>query len=126
MKRFTLLLAAAVLLSPFTSMAADSPAPFRHVVIFGFKEGTSTAKIDEITAAFKELKTKIPSVKGFECGTNVSPENMNPDLTHVFTLTFESKESLEKTYLHNPEHLKFVELLKPHLAKAVVVDYVAK
>ncbi|MES2709799.1 MAG: Dabb family protein [Verrucomicrobiota bacterium] len=120
------LLAVAFLLSPFTAMAADPPAPFRHVVIFGFKEGTPAAKIDEIAAAFKELKGKIPSVKSFEWGLNVSPENMNPELTHVFTLTFDNKESLEKTYLHNPEHLKFVALVKPHIAKAVVVDYVAK
>lgn len=129
------LFAITILLAPLTTMAADPtdtapaktvPAAFRHVVIFGFKEGTSAAKIDEIAAAFKELKTKIPSVKSFEWGVNVSPENLNPELTHVFTLSFESKESLEKTYLHNPEHLKFIELLKPHLAKAVVVDYDAK
>lgn len=119
-------LAIALLLSPFTAMAADPPAPFRHVVIFGFKEGTPAAKIDEIAAAFKELKSKIPSVKSFEWGLNVSPENLNPELTHVFTLTFENKEALEKTYLHNPEHLKFVELVKPYVSKAVVVDYVTK
>ncbi|RYD27968.1 MAG: Dabb family protein [Verrucomicrobiaceae bacterium] len=107
-------------------MAADSPPAFRHVVIFGFKEGTPSAKLDEITTAFKALKEKIPSIKGFEWGSNVSPENMNPELTHVFTLTFESKEALEKTYLHHPEHMKFVELVKPHIAKAVVVDYAAK
>lgn len=131
MKRFTALrlatlLAAVTLLAPFTSMAADPPASFRHVVIFGFKEGTSSAKLDEITTAFKALKDKIPSIKGFEWGSNVSPENMNPELTHVFTLTFESREALEKTYLHHPDHVKFVELVKPHIAKAVVVDYAAK
>ena len=126
MKRLTFTLLTAVFLaSPFTAMAAD-PAPFRHVVIFGFKEGTPPEKIEEIATAFKALKTSIPSVKSFEWGLNVSPENLNPDLTHIFTLTFDDKETLEKTYLHNPEHLKFVTLLKPHLAKAVVVDYVAK
>ena len=38
------LLAATLFLSPFTTMAAE-PAPYRHVVIFGFKEGTPPAKI---------------------------------------------------------------------------------
>lgn len=126
MKRLTFsLLAATLLLSPFTAMAAD-PAPYRHVVIFGFKEGTPPAKIEEIATAFKTLSKNIPNVKGFEWGLNVSPEKLNADLTHVFSLKFESKEALESGYLHHPEHEKFVDLIKPHLAKAVVVDYVAQ
>ena len=126
MKRLTFsLLAASLFLTPFTTMAAES-APYRHIVIFGFKEGTPPAKIEEIATAFKALSKSVPSVKSFEWGLNVSPEKMNPDLTHVFSVGFESKEALEKGYLHHPEHEKFVTLLKPHLAKAVVVDYVAQ
>lgn len=119
------LLAAGSLLTPFTTMAAE-PAPYRHIVIFGFKEGTPPAKIDEIATAFKALSKSIPNIKSFEWGLNVSPEKMNPDLTHVFSVGFESKEAMETGYLHHPEHEKFVTLIKPHLAKAVVVDYVAK
>lgn len=126
MKRLAFsLVAAAAFLTPFTSMAAET-APYRHIVIFGFKEGTAPAKVEEIATAFKALSKSIPNVKGFEWGLNVSPEKLNADLTHVFTLTFESKEALESGYLHHPEHKKFVALLGPHLAKAVVVDYVAK
>jgi Stress responsive A/B Barrel Domain len=126
MKKLTLtLLAAASLLTPFTTMAAE-PAPYRHVVIFGFKEGTPPAKIEEIATAFKALSKSIPNVKTFEWGLNVSPEKMNPDLTHVFTVGFENKAALESGYLHHPDHEKFVTLLKPHIAKAVVVDYVAQ
>lgn len=126
MKRSTFsLLAAALFLLPFTSMAAE-PALYRHVVIFGFKEGTPAAKITEIETAFKALSKSIPNVKTYEWGLNVSPEKLNPDLTHVFTLGFASKEALETGYLHHPEHEKFVTLIKPHLAKAVVVDYVAQ
>jgi hypothetical protein len=126
MKRFTFsLLAASLLLAPFTTMAAE-PAPYRHVVIFGFKEGTPPAKIEEIATAFKALAKAVPNIKGFEWGLNVSPEKLNPDLTHVFSVTFASKEALETGYLHHPEHEKFVTLIKPHLAKAVVVDYVAQ
>ena len=126
MKRLTFsLLAASLFLTPFTGMAAE-PSPYRHIVIFGFKEGTPPAKIEEIATAFKTLSKSIPSVKSFEWGLNVSPEKINPDLTHVFTLGFESKAALESGYLQHPEHVKFGALLKPHLAKAVVVDYVAK
>ena len=126
MKRFNFsLLAASLLLAPFTTMAAE-PAPYRHVVIFGFKEGTPPAKIEEIATAFKALAKAVPNIKGFEWGLNVSPEKLNPDLTHVFSVTFASKEALETGYIHHPEHEKFVTLIKPHLAKAVVVDYVAQ
>jgi len=126
MKRLTFsLLAATLFLSPFTTMAAE-PAPYRHVVIFGFKEGTPPAKIEEIATAFKALAKSVPSVKSFEWGLNVSPEKLNPDLTHVFSLGFAGKEALETGYIHHPEHEKFVNLIKPHLAKAVVVDYVAQ
>lgn len=126
MKRIAFsLLTATLLLTPFTTMAAE-PAPYRHIVIFGFKDGTPPAKIEEIATAFKALSKSIPSVKGFEWGLNVSPEKMNPELTHVFSVNFESKAALETGYLHHPEHEKFVNLIKPHLAKAVVVDYEAK
>lgn len=126
MKRLTFsLLAATLLLTPFTAMAAD-PAPYRHVVIFGFKEGTPPEKITEIATAFKALSSSIPSVKSFEWGLNVSPEKLNPELTHVFSLGFESKAALESGYLHHPEHEKFITLIKAHLLKAVVVDYEAK
>ena len=126
MKRLTFsLLTATLLLTPFTTMAAE-PAPYRHIVIFGFKEGTPPAKIEEIATAFEALSKSIPAVKSFEWGLNVSPEKLNPELTHVFSAGFESKAALESGYLHHPEHEKFVTLIKPHLAKAVVVDYVAQ
>ena len=126
MKRLTFaLLTATLLLTPFTTMSAE-PAPYRHIVIFGFKEGTPPAKIEEIATAFKALSKSIPSVKSFEWGLNVSPEKMNPELTHVFSVGFESKAALESGYIHHPEHEKFVTLIKPHLAKAVVVDYEAQ
>ena len=123
MKRLTFsLLAATLFLTPLTTMAAES-APYRHIVIFGFKQGTPPAKIEEIATAFKALSKSIPSIKSFEWGLNVSPEKLNPELTHVFSAGFESKAALESGYLHHPEHEKFITLIKPHLAKAVVVDY---
>ncbi len=119
------LLAALLLISPLAAMAAE-PAPYRHVVIFGFKEGTAPDKIKEIETAFTALSKNIPSVKSYDWGLNVSPEKLNPELTHVFSLGFESKAALESGYLHHPEHEKFVALIKPHVAKAVVVDYEAR
>ena len=55
----------------------------------------------------------------------MSPEGLNQGFTHVFTLTFASKEALEKHYLHEPAHQEFVAMLGGLLDGALVVDYVA-
>jgi hypothetical protein len=123
MRRMTWLL---LMLVGSCGLAAGETGAYRHVVIFQFKEGTPAEKAREIEAAFAELPKKVEAVKSFEWGTNVSPENMNPELTHCFVLTFASKEAIEKGYLHHPAHEAFVALIKPVLEKAVVVDYVAQ
>ena len=40
----------------------------RHVVMFGWKEGTDSAYIGKIVEAFKALPGKIPLIKAFEWG----------------------------------------------------------
>ena len=60
-----------------------------------------------------------------EWGTNVSPEGLDQGFTHIFTLTFASKDALERLYLHEPAHQEFVAMLGGVLEKALVVDYVA-
>jgi hypothetical protein len=55
----------------------------------------------------------------------VSPEGLDQGFTHIFTLTFASKEALEKNYLHEPVHQEFVAMLDGLLEKALVVDYLA-
>jgi len=106
--------------------SADVAGAYKHVVIFQFKDGTPAATINEIEVAFAELPKKIDAIRSFEWGKNVSPENLNPDLTHCFVLSFSSKEDVEKGYLHHPAHEAFVAKITPYLEKAVVVDYVAK
>ena len=82
--------------------------------------------IAQITKAFRELRTKIPGITGFEDGVNNSPEGKNLGFTHVYMLTFDSVASRD-AYLPHPEHKKFGELLGKVgvLEDAFVVDYVA-
>lgn len=115
-----------VLVCACGGMAFGEAGAYRHVVIFQFKDGTPPEKVREIEAAFAALPKQVEAIKSFEWGTNVSPENLNPGLTHCFVLTFESKEAIEKGYLHHPAHEAFVAQIKPALEKAVVVDYVAQ
>lgn len=97
----------------------------RHVVLFKFKDGTPQEKVDEIAAAFATLPKEIDAVVDFEWGTNNSPEGLADGLTHCFFVTFASEEG-RAAYLPHAAHQKFVDLLKPHLEKAVVVDYWTK
>ncbi len=122
MKALLLTLAAALLLMT-TAPAAD--APYRHVVFFKFKNEATPAQVREIEQAFIELAGKVDTVKGFEWGTNVSPEGLNDGFTHCFLVTFADKAGLE-TYLPHPAHSAFVSRLKPLLDKVCVLDYVAK
>lgn len=94
----------------------------RHVVLFSFKDGITDAQIKTVTDAFAELPKKIPQVKTFEWGTNNSPENLNQGFTHCFLAGFTS-EADRAIYLSHPAHLAFVEILKPVLEKALVIDY---
>ena len=94
----------------------------RHVVLFKFKESSSAEDIKKVEDAFRALPSKIKEVKAFEWGTNNSPEGLNEGLTHCFFVTFASEKDRD-VYLPHPEHTAFVNLLKPHLDKAVVVDY---
>src|ERR1700752_3604122 len=75
-----------------TSALSKETKMLRHVVLFKFKDSATTAQIQEIENAFKALPSKIKEVKGFEWGTNNSPENLNQGLTHCFFLSFESEK----------------------------------
>ena len=87
-------------------------------------EARAEDDVKSVVNAFAALKEKIEFIKGFEWGTNVSPEGLDQGFTHCFFVTFDSKEDLEK-YLPHPAHKEFGALLRPHLDKVLVVDYVA-
>jgi len=94
----------------------------RHVVLFQFKANATAANIKSVEDAFLLLPSKIKQIKAFEWGINSSPENLNEGLTHCFFASFSSEKDRDD-YLVHPAHKAFVDLLKPFLEKAVVVDY---
>ncbi len=104
-----------------TVLAADGP--IRHVVHFKFKKDATPAQIEKITTAFSALKTKIDVVDSLEWGTNVSPEGHDNGFTHCWIVSFKTAKDRD-TYLVHPAHTAFVELLKPSLDEALVVDFV--
>ncbi len=97
----------------------------RHVVMFKFKDSTSSQQIKEIEDAFRALPDKIDAICGFEWGTDVSVEGRHQGLTHCFLVTFKS-EADRAEYLPHPDHKEFGNLVGPHLDKVLVVDYWAR
>jgi Stress responsive A/B Barrel Domain len=105
-----------------SALAKDDAKLLRHVVMFKFKDAATEADVKKVVDAFRELPSKIPAVAEFEYGTNNSPEGLADGFTHCFFITFKTEKDRE-TYLPHPAHSAFVEVLKPHLDKALVVDY---
>ena len=107
------------------SQAEDAPKMLRHVVLFQFKDSSSDADVGKIVDAFRELPSQISQIADFEYGVNNSPEGLSDGLTHCFLVSFKS-EADRDAYLPHPAHQAFVEVLRPHLEKATVVDYWAE
>jgi hypothetical protein len=84
----------------------------KHAVFFKFKDDAAAAA----------LPSKISAIKSFEWGRNNSPEKHDHGFTHCFMVTFDSEEG-RAVYLPHDDHSAFVELLKPHLDKARVLDF---
>ena len=97
----------------------------RHVVLFKFKETSSAEEVQQVEEAFNALPSKISEIKGYEWGMNNSPENLNKELTHCYLLTF-SSEADRDTYLTHPDHVAFGDIVGPHIADVLVVDYWTK
>ena len=94
----------------------------RHVVLFQFKETSSKDDVKKVVDAFRELPSKITAIADFEWGVNNSPEGLNDGLTHGFVITFKSEKDRD-TYLNHVAHKAFVDVLKPHLEKPLVLDF---
>jgi len=94
----------------------------QHVVLFKFKPETTPEKVAEIVAAFEALPSKIKEIKGFQWGTNNSPEKHDKGLTHAFILTFANEKDRD-AYLPHPAHKDFGKVVGPWLADLTVVDF---
>ncbi|MCA9133921.1 MAG: Dabb family protein [Planctomycetales bacterium] len=104
------------------SAADESGKVLRHVVMFQFKESSSADEVQKVVEEFRALPKKIPQIADFEYGTDNSPEGLAAGFTHCFLVTFRSEKDRE-AYLPHAAHLAFVEVLKPHLEKVMVIDY---
>jgi len=108
-----------------TPVAQPLEKELKHAVFFRFKEDTAPEVIQQMEEAFAALPSKIDAIKQFEWGINNSPEKHSAGFTHCFMVTFDSEEG-RATYLPHPDHLAFVEILKPVLDAPRVLDFWAQ
>ena len=105
---------------------AKKPAQvLRHVVLFKFKDDTTSRQIKNIESAFCALPSKISAIYDFEWGTDVSIEDRSDGFTHCFVVTF-LNEADRTQYLPHPAHKEFVSIMQPRIDKVLVVDCWAK
>ena len=128
MRKLFLFLLASVLMT--TSAIAQNNTGrqeklLRHVVLFKFTAASTENDVRRVEDAFRNLPKLIKEIHSFEWGKNNSPENLNQEFTHCFFVTFKS-EADRAVYLPHAAHLAFVEVLKPHLDKVLVIDYWAE
>ncbi|MEZ0541514.1 Dabb family protein [Fibrella arboris] len=108
-----------------TATRVAAKAMVQHIVLFKFKPEATPEKVAEIVAAFEALPSKIKEIKGFQWGTNNSPEKLDKGLTHAFILTFDNEKDRD-TYLPHPAHKAFGGVVGPWLADVTVVDFTNK
>ena len=94
-------------------------------MLFGFKADVTPDQIKAVETAFLALPGQIKCVKGFEWGTDVSPEGLQKGHTHCFFLTFSSEKDRDE-YLVHPAHKAFGAMLGNKISTVTVVDYWAK
>ena len=94
----------------------------RHVVLFNFKDDATEQDVAKIVEAFQQLPKRISQIHSFEYGIDNSPEGLADGFTHCFLVTF-ANEADREAYLPHPEHLKFVDILKPQIERVLVIDY---
>lgn len=97
----------------------------KHAVFFRFKDDASAEDITRVEEGFAALPSKIDAIKRFEWGINNSPERHSQGFTHCFMVTFDSEEG-RAAYLPHPDHMAFVEILKPVLDAPRVLDFWAQ
>lgn len=125
MKNVIAIIATCIIAATIISATNKEQKMLRHVVVFKFKDEASPEDVKKVEDAFRALPSKIKEIKGFEWGTNNSPENLAQGFTHCFFLSFKSEEDRAK-YLPHPAHKAFGDILRPHLDKVLVIDYWTK
>ncbi len=98
----------------------------RHVVLVRFREALPATEIMAIFQQLDDLRVKLPGLKAFHGGPNVSPEGLSRGFTHAFTADFIDAEARD-AYLAHPDHeaagARLVKAAEGGLGGLTVLDF---
>jgi RecA-family ATPase len=97
---------------------------FCHIVLLKFKPDTSDVQIQEIFHMLESLKKddKIPGLMSYSGGKYSSPEGLNKDYTHAFTMIFNDEASRNDYFPHH-EHVKVKDVIISLVDDVIAFDY---
>ena len=98
----------------------------RHVVLVRFREAVPGSEITAIFKQLDDLRARLPGMKVFCCGANVSPEGLSRGFTHAFTVDF-SDAAARDAYLAHADHeaagARLVKAAEGGLGGLMVLDF---
>ena len=93
----------------------------RHVVVFRWKDGTSSAEVDAIVAALRTLPGQIPELRAYDVGGDEGLVPGNADFAVVADV---DDAEAWATYRDHPAHRRVIdELITPVLESRTAVQY---
>jgi len=95
---------------------------YLHIVLLQFKSDCGSEKIAEIFRSLEALKGLIPGLLSFSGGAYESPEGLQKNYTHGFTMRFADRESRD-AYFPHVEHEKVKDAILPLVDDVVAFDY---
>jgi hypothetical protein len=94
---------------------ARTEREFKRAVFLKFKDSATEEQTKDLIESIAKLPSQCDAIKGFEWGTNNSPETHDEGFTHCFMFTFD-----------NPEGLKELEATSAHRIAADRVEGLAE
>ena len=97
---------------------------FCHIVILKFKKEIGVDQIQGVYSSLQSLldDKKIAGLLSFSGGPYSSPEGLNKDFTHAFSMVFEDEQS-RNDYFPHPEHVAIKDSIIPMVDDVVAFDY---
>lgn len=92
-----------------------------HVVLVTFKPGQDK-QAAPLFADLETLRAKLPGMRDYRFGANVSPEGLNQGFTHGFVMTF-TDAAARDAYLVHPDHERVKAMYLPHVENVIVFDF---
>ena len=97
----------------------------QHNVLFKWKPSMTPAIEAAAFAAFRAMAKQIPGIVSVSVGHQNSPEGLGKGYQVGLSVVF-TDVAARDAYLPHPAHKAFGKVLRPHLDKVLVIDFVGQ